>query len=149
MIINFENQPPRRISTDVGFDDIDITDITSAERSGPSVWIGPFELDMPFTSEPTPEEQDAIKLRFLTSNLNEELVRRKAQDALAGNNIWRTTALPEILSKANAIEGHASATPFDKELARGIRNLANRCDALTQQNSALIRLVLRELGSVD
>lgn len=74
----------------------------------------------------------------------EETERKRARQAIADNNAWRTNTYPQVLSGANAIINSTAAgvSATDKDLARAVRTLANKMDDVLAQNNALIRLVV-------
>lgn len=129
-------------------DELDFSDLTASVVTGPASWVE-GGLEIPFEPDPSPAEVKRIIIRLESENLNEETLRVQAEAALATNTAWRTNTLPQVISGADAIINNATATAREKQLANGIKTLANQVGALTAQNNALIRLEIEDLTATD
>jgi hypothetical protein len=64
--------PITSVARDV--DTTDLTDLTTAERTGPAVWVA-GGLEVPFNRDLTQDEVDAVVLRLTTVDDGEEQLR--------------------------------------------------------------------------
>lgn len=64
-------------------DSVDISDLTTAKRSGPAVWVDDGVLEVPFDRDLTQTEIDAIRLRLMSESSSEEGDRKAAANYLA------------------------------------------------------------------
>lgn len=62
--------------------DTDMSDLTAAKRDGDPEWVD-GDLVIPFSPEPTPDEQAAIRLRLLTRDAAHEAQVAAMQGVLA------------------------------------------------------------------
>jgi hypothetical protein len=56
-------------------DDTDLSDLTTAARTGPAVWADDGSLDIPFDRDLTDTEVAAISNRLLTTDAAKEAIR--------------------------------------------------------------------------
>lgn len=73
----------------------------------------------------------------------ERTLRDRARNALTSNQAWVDNVYPQLVAGADAILNDASASTQEKNLAQGVKSLANQLRDVTQQNNVLIRLVVR------
>lgn len=130
-------------------DAIDFSDIIAATRTGPASWVyaddATVSLEIPFDVEPTVQQRSLIIARITTINQVEENLRLRAIQAVTDNTNWKNNALPQIVSAADAILGSSSASALEKQLAQGIKALANQTSDICAQNNAIIRVLFRQL----
>lgn len=88
-------------------DDVDLSDLTSAQRTGPAVWDEDGLLRVPFDRDLTADEEALIRRRLLTRDADQESEVATMQDALvalAGKTGTIAGALRVLL------ESHLSST---------------------------------------
>jgi hypothetical protein len=126
MILNLEGRELVRLQDGLGVDDIDFSDLITAERTGPAVWVSEGVLEIPLSVEPTPEQAVAIRTRLTTRNLNEETIMNRARELYTDLRAIRNTT--GSLSNAQ---------------------LSNAVRVLARGEIAMLRLLLKELDGVD
>lgn len=63
-------------------DDVDLSSVTTAKRTGPAVWVGEGVMDIPFDRPLTDTEADAVALLLASQDDDEAHGRKKARDFL-------------------------------------------------------------------
>jgi hypothetical protein len=106
------------------------------------------DLTLTFEADLTAEQQQQV-IYIVQHTENERTITTAAHDALASNQTWITNVHPQIISGADAIIGAAGSSAQEKNLANGVKSLADRTKILAQQNNALIRLVLQQFDGTD
>lgn len=97
----------------------------------------------------TGEQIERVELRLTTATANEETIRLKAYNALQTNLTFKNTTGPQVVTGADAIINSATTSTVQKDLARGIKTLANFAMTLSEENNALIRLELNQMDAVN
>ena len=151
----FDLSVPTPLQIERSPDDTDFSDLTTASgarKTGSASWTEDGNLDIPFSPDPTPAEVWAIKRRLITSDASEEALYIAAEQAIQANAAWRAgtgttirTAAANIENRATA-DGSWSATVRDqssRQEASGIRLLAEHLTTISQQNEAIIQLLLK------
>jgi len=98
----------------------------------------------------TAAETDAVVRRLSTGSSIEETLYERGAAALDTDRNFRDNTVAQLVAGADAIIATPTVNQANiRELARGIKSLANQCDALTRQNIGLIRLAQNLLDSTD
>lgn len=87
----FDNIAPAR---DV--DSLDLSDLTTAQRTGPARWVGEDRLEVPFDRDLTADEAEAVRVRITSENgtSDTENLRRAALAAFRANRDYLAVASP-------------------------------------------------------
>lgn len=127
----------------------DLSDLTTAEilRRG---WVtdtaGDETYQVQFAVNVSAAVVDAVVRRMSTIDAVEETLYAQGETALATDRTFRDVTGTDIKAGADVIIGDTSITSTEvpgylKDLARGVKALANYNESLARQNIALIRLV--------
>ena len=95
-----------------------------------------------------PEVVEKVRARMEGLTPEDVALRDQARTAHTDNKTWVSDVLPVIESRAQAIVNHAQTSAADKELAKGVRAVADQVAALTRQVNVLIRLQAEDEGLV-
>ena len=88
--------------------DVDVSDLTTAKRTGRARWVSPTRLSIPFDKDPTPAEVAAIRRRLTTATPEEEALVASMESSLAeveamlSNPNSGQQSPPQILGRAVA-----------------------------------------------
>ena len=134
-----------RLQAAIGFDSFaDLTDVpVEAVSTAPDGRaLVRFAADLP------PEVVEKVRARMEGRTADDIRLREQAITARTDNAAWLVDVLPLIESRAQAIVDHAQTSAADKELAKGVRAVADQVAALTRQVNVLIRLQAEDEGLI-
>lgn len=129
-----------------------LSDLTSKKRTGDPYWdpAAPDTLVVPFESEPTAAEAEAIRLRLTTATPAEEQLQRLGMAAVGADRAFRDTTAKQIADAATAIiTDPANNKTNIQALAQAVKALTNQVESLSRQNIVLFRLALRLTDATD
>lgn len=106
---------------------------------------GTVTLQRPYTAEENAaaDERDAQQQALTTA----ATIKQQAINILLSNQQWRDNTYPQIINGANAIIADATASSQEKQLAQGLKAMANHGLDLNRQCSKLIRLLLQRFDA--
>jgi len=89
--------------------DVDLSDLTTANRVGPAHWVDDTTLEIPFDRELTTAETAAIRNRLITPDASMEQVRQLLADYIA-----KPTTTPADDAQALKLMARAVLAYFDR-----------------------------------
>lgn len=138
--VDIQLAPGRVVNVD---DFVDITGQTAEEiRPEADGW---FRVRFP--EDITPEQATRIRIRAMSDTPQAEQFLIDAYGAVANNNDFAATTVPQLASGVDQILAAPTSSPQEKNLASGIKMLGEQVLDLTNQVNALIRIATRTDGT--